>query len=183
MNVKTTTSTSFVSTTLTTVTTTTMTTTSKPVCGSPIPPPSSGLAVMLMPTNSAGLLCLYYPGMNFTQQSEFYSGIHSIGHLDSIKDPHNVIPAEGVNITILSDSATPANETIEYSIQTSGNSTGVYSWWVGGECPGFPLVVGMNLTSARSTLNGYYSGAFYCPEEFYGAQLSGLSGITLQYLS
>lgn len=163
---------------------TTMTTTlnSNGVCGN-ASASSGGLAVMLMPRNAIGFVCLSVDA-DSAQQAESGQALYSAGSLYSINNASNPSPAKGVNITLWSDFATPSNVTIEYLIRTSGNSTGAYTWWVGGKCPGFALVVAMNLTSAQPSLNSYYeSGLFWsCPATSYVAQLDGLSGVSLQYL-
>ncbi len=168
----------------TTLTKTTVTTTlnSNGVCGN-ASASGGGLAVMLMPQNAIGFVCLSI-GVDSAQQAESGQALYSAGSLYSINNASNPGPAKGVNITIWSDFATSSNVTVEYQIRTSGNSTGAYTWWVGGKCPGFALVVGMNLTSAQLSLSSYYlSGSFWhCPAISFVAKLDGLSGVTLQYL-
>ena len=164
-------------TTSTAVISTTTTVDSEGVCGNSNASQSGGGRVILMQQSVIGFVCVYYSA-NSAQRGEL---LQSVGGLYSLNSTGNPSPAKGVNITIWSEYASSNGESIEYLIRTTGNATGVYTWWAPGTCPGFPLVIGMNLTSAQATLNRYYSQPFYCPAAFFGAQLDGSSGVTLQY--
>ena len=168
----TTTSTSFLSTTIT------ETSTSRGVCGNLTNGPA-WVYLMLVAPNSTGTTCLLY-GLTVAQQAEFDEVVHQTGSVYSLSDPKNLTLAKGLNITILSILTTASNETIEYSIRTSGNSSGAYTLWVPGTCPGIALVVGLNITSiAIADLNSYYSGNFYCQSLVFIPEPDGVSGMSL----
>ncbi len=158
-------------------------------CSNPTMSTQSGLMVLLMQPGSTGFVCIVYTwGSQFSQQVQsIQQALQGVGGVWSIPDLLNhsatggFSPAQGINIAIRSVTTTQDNETVVYSIGTSGNSTGVYTWWAPGMCPGYPLVIGMNITSAQPWLHDYYSGTFSCPAIFFGGTIHGALGVSIEY--
>lgn len=150
-------------------------------CGHPLYPAGNSTmlsdVVQILP-NSTGLVCVTY-SVDPQQAQEFQKSILPGGEIYLLGGKGVPPVARGVNLTVISAVIAQSNETVEYQMQTSGNSTGAYTWWAAGKCPGFPLVIGSNASSAEPALKQYYSGNFYCPEFFFGAVLDGLSGISV----
>lgn len=167
------------------LTTTTRTLTTAGPCGN-IAQPQPGwpmgltgsLDVMLVAPGSAGIACLLF-GVNSTQQAQLNQDIQQVGSVYSLSNLSSPTQATGIRVTILSIESTPSNETIQYLIRVSGNSSGAYTWWAPGTCPGFPLVVGSNITTALSSLRSYFSSGFNCPAILFAVSLEGVSGMAL----
>jgi hypothetical protein len=142
--------------------------------------------ILQIGTHSSRFVCVdYFWSPTTDQQAELDQqndqGVGKVWPIpELLASPPSDALATGVNITDVWAVPSPTNETVVYSIATSGNSTGVYTWWAPGTCPGFPLVVGMSISSAQSTLQGYYSGAFMCPFSGTGSTIVGVSGMTIQ---
>jgi hypothetical protein len=179
------TSTSLTTATTTTSLTTTLTKTVAPneTCDHATSPPTHTLnAVLLIPPDSTGFVCVTYDaGMPYVQQ--FQQELWNGGTIYLLGSHGTVSKSTGINLTAISASLTQNNETIEYQMRTSGNSTGAYTWWAPGTCPGLPLIVASNVTGYESSLKQYYNGSFYCPELFFGAWLNGGTGISFVNLS
>ena len=150
-------------------------------CGNLTQPQPEGHDVMLLAPGSVGIACLFF-GVNSTQQAQMSQDIQQVGSVYSLSHPDNLTLAKGINITILSVTSTARNETVEYLIRATGNSTGAYTWLAPGTCQGFPLVVGSNITSALPNLRPYLSEIRWCPAILFIPYLDGVSSMTLEPL-
>jgi hypothetical protein len=171
--------------------TTTLTKTLAPngTCDHTTSPPTPILsAVMLIPPNSMGFVCVTYARVGMQTKlnvQQYQQEIWNGGTFYLLGTNGTASESTGINLTAISASLTQNNETVEYRMRTSGNSTGAYSWWAPGTCPGFPLVVGSNVTGTESSLlNQYFSSVFYgCPAYFFGDFVNGATGISFVNVS
>ena len=109
--------------------TTTLTVGANPSCGHPVPSNPQLGAVMLIPPNGTGFVCVTYGPTSYVQQyqQDFWGG--GSLYLLSGEGMSSNAPVWKVDITPYSATVTQGYETVEYQIATSVNSTGAYSWW------------------------------------------------------
>ncbi len=152
--------------------------------GAPIYSVNPVTLTVLMKPGSSGIVCILYGG-NLDQPSPPINepaNIYAIGRNGSYLGNANGTVA-GINATFLAVVARGlANETVEYSITVAPNAQdGAYALWIGSSCPGFPLVVGDNITGVIPNLNHYYANPWSCPSANYHTLMVGASaGITLE---
>lgn len=135
-----------------------------------IPYPSgSGRAVLYMPTNSTGNLCVIYSNPNTPQPV----GIRIF--------PARVMETEAKDINTSSDHGTipTGNTTVVYTIKT-GNIAGFYGLTI--FCVGMPFAVGYDANSTIVPGDFPWSGPFYCPAQFYTYHIVGLHGMGVKYI-
>ncbi len=154
-----------------------------PVCGNG-PRYSGPQMVMILKPGSFGTVCVVY-GIGSAQQESESWVVQQVGSVYLLGASGMVFDnAGGINITILSVSRTQSEETVEYSMTASSGSDGAYVWWLtGSSCPGFPLVVGSNVTGELPSLRSYFSEGFECPATSYAVEIDGVSGVTVQAFS
>lgn len=146
---------------------------------------SNGFGAMLMQPDSTGYVCVFYhlsSDYNQTLQQEQavlnVGGVWSVPALDNL----SIVKAGGIQITVVSAMPTSTNDTVVYAIHAAGNSTGAYTWWAPGTCPGYALVVGSNATAYAPAFKEYYEGQFECPGFMMAGRLVGVLGIAVQPL-
>jgi len=141
-------------------------------CNTPYPWSDSGIAVLYMPTNSIGKICVRYYNLNNTPTI--------IG--DRIFDANN-ISNNAVDVTTWASTNTlqgNENTTIVYSIKT-GNKAGFYGLSL--TCGGIPLAVGYD---ANSTITAndfpWVNQVFHCGVITYDYYIEGTGGIGVRYI-
>lgn len=139
-------------------------------CEIPYPQPNNGIAVLYMPANSTGKICVQYTNSNPPQPAGLR--IFEAHHID--QDTQDI-----------TSYATPAtiktgNSTIVYTV-TTGNHVGFYGLTI--FCVGKPFAVGYDSNS--TFVEGdfpWFGGTYYCPAQFYNYHIVGLSGIGVKYI-
>ena len=137
---------------------------------------SSPGQVMLMEPGSFGVICILYGG-NMDQPSPPINEpaiIYAIGPNGSyLGDADGTVT--GINATFAAVVARGlANETVEYLVMVAPNAKdGAYVLWIGSSCPGFPLVIGDNISSVAPNLNHYYANPWSCPAANYRTLMIG----------
>lgn len=143
-------------------------------CDTPYPQSNTGVAVLYMPANSVGKICVKYHNLNDIPEKIF--GI-------SIYDPNN----SNQNVTGVTtwsnstDNTIPkGNSTVDYWIKT-GNQTGIYAMEL--FCTGTPFAIGYdNNSKIVSSDFPWNSGTIYCPMQSYEFHIDSLSGIGVKYI-
>lgn len=133
-----------------------------------------GDAVLYMPTNSIGKICVKYHNLNDIPEKIF--GI-------SIYDPNN----SNQNVTGVTtwsnstdDIIPKGNSTVDYWVKT-GNQTGIYAMEL--FCTGTPFAIGYdNNSKIVSSDFPWHSGTIYCPMQAYEFHIDSLSGIGVKYI-
>jgi hypothetical protein len=138
-------------------------------CNTPYPQSDSGIAVLYMPANSTGKLCVDYSNPNPPRSTDVR--IFEAQHLSEDTKDIQVFPPQN-NIP-------QGNSTIVYTLKTS--KVGFYGLTL--FCYGTPLAVGYDNQSRIVTNDFPWLGqTFYCPMQSYTFHISGLSGIGVKYI-
>ena len=145
-------------------------------CDTFFPQSNSGVAVLYMPKNSIGKLCVRYS--NFNDFPAPFRGI-KITNADNLTHEATEISTwndAGDNTTL-----PKGNFTTVYWIKT-GNQTGLYGLTI--FCSGMPFAVGYN-DKSNFTLNDFpweKSSTISCPMMTYQYKIDSLSGIGVKYI-
>lgn len=142
-------------------------------CDTPYPQSNTGVAVLYMPVNSIGKICVRYSNFN-----DFPAplGIRASNA--------NNMNQNATGITTWSDfennTIPKGNSTIVYWIKT-GNQTGFYGLTI--FCSGMPFAVGYN-NQSNITVNDFpwVNKIFACPLMSYQYNIVGLSNIGIKYI-
>jgi hypothetical protein len=144
-------------------------------CDTPYPQSNHhGDAVLYMPTNSIGKICVRYHNLNDIPEKIF--GI-------SIYDPNNS-NQNVTGVTTWSDSTDntipKGNSTVVYWVKT-GNQTGIYAMEL--FCTGTPFAIGYdNSSKIVSSDFPWHSGTIYCPMQAYEFHIDSLTGIGVKFI-
>ena len=141
-------------------------------CDTLYPQSDAGVAVMYMPTNSIGKICVRYYNVNNTP-----TGVGM-----RIFEANN-LTQNAYNVTAWTYDSTlegNANKTIVYFIKT-GNTPGFYGASL--NCGGFPLAVGYDANSTITASDFPWVGkVFHCGVITYDSKIEGTSGIGIKYI-
>lgn len=141
-------------------------------CDTPYPQSDSGIAVMYMPANSVGKVCVRYYNLNNTP-----TGVGA-----RIFEAKN-LTQNAPDITISASNNTlqgSENTTIVYSIKT-GNKTGFYGLSL--NCGGIPLAVGYGDNSTITTNDfPWVDQVFHCGVITYESHIEGTGGIGVRHI-
>jgi plastocyanin len=139
-------------------------------CDTPYPQSNTGVAVLYMPANSTGKICVQYTSSNPPVQG----GIRIFEAHDMMDNAH------GVSVFGTPEIIPTGNSTVVYTI-TTGNHVGFYGLTI--FCAGMPFAIGYdsNSTFAPSDFP-WYGGTYNCPAQFYNYHIVGLSGIGGKYI-
>jgi len=141
-------------------------------CDTPYPQSNTGVAVLYMPANSIGKICVRYYNLNNTP-----TGIGM-----RIFEANN-LTKNASNVTAWTDDSTlegNANKTIVYFIKT-GTRVGFYG--VSLNCGGFPFAVGYDANSTITASDFPWIGrAFHCGVITYDSHIEGTTGIGVKYI-
>ncbi len=141
-------------------------------CDTPFPQSDTGVAVLYMPANSIGKICVRYYNVNNTP-----TGIGM-----RIFEANN-LTQNASDVTAWTDNSTlegNANKTIVYFIKT-GAKVGFYGASL--NCGGFPLAVGYNVNSTITASDFPWIGKiFHCGVITYDSQIEGTAGIGVKYI-
>lgn len=141
-------------------------------CDTLYPQSDAGVAVMYMPTNSIGKICVRYYNVNNTPTGV---GMRIFEANNLTQNAHNVT-AWTYDSTLEGN----ANKTIVYFIKT-GNTTGFYGASL--NCGGIPLAVGYNANSTITASDFPWAGkVFHCGVITYDSKIEGTSGIGVKYI-
>lgn len=139
-------------------------------CDTPFQQSNGGIAVLSMPANSIGKICVRYSNPNEPRNASLTifdaSSYQTTKSITSRAEP-SMIPS--------------GNSTVRYSIKT-GNQTGFYGLTI--FCYGMPLAVGYD-DKSNFTLNDFpweKSQTINCPMMTYQYQIDSLSGIGVKYI-
>jgi hypothetical protein len=142
-------------------------------CNTAYPRSDSGIAVLYMPTNSVGKVCVRYHNLNNVPTI--------VG--DRIFDADN-IANNASDVTAWASTNTLQgndNATIVYSIKT-GNKTGFYGLSL--TCGGIPLAVGYDANSTITASDFPWANhVFHCGVITYDYYIEGTKGIEVRYIS
>ena len=142
-------------------------------CNTPYLQSDSGMAVLYMPTNSTGKICVRYYNLNNTPAGV---GIR-------IFEENNMTQNASDITTWASNSTLQGNEntTISYFIKT-GNKAGFYGLSL--FCGGMPFAVGYdaNSTLVSSDFSGLEGIMHACPSQGYEYHIEGVEGIGIRYI-
>jgi len=145
-------------------------------CNTRYPQSSTGIAVLYMPTNSVGKICVRYSNVNDTPVPIF--GIR-------IFDPNNSYQ-NATGITTWNDlgnnyTIPKGDSTVVYWIKT-GNQTGFYGLDL--FCGGTPFAVEYDNNSKIVSSDFPFIGRTYsCPSMSYDFHIDSLTGIGVKYIS
>ncbi len=129
----------------------------------------AGVAVLYMPTNSTGKLCIQYSNPN----QSFPSGF-------DIVEARNYNQNTDVMVSSSPESVSSGNSTIVDTIH-SGNKAGFYRMLI--SCPGMQLAIGYDNSSNFVTGDfPWLAQTFYCPAQSGEFHIVGLSGIGVKYM-
>lgn len=141
-------------------------------CDTPYPQSDTGIAVLYMPVNSIGKICVQYHNLNNTP-----TGIGM-----RIFEANN-LTQNASNVTAWTyDSTLEANvdKTIVYFIKT-GTSAGFYGASL--NCGGIPLAVGYDANSTITASDFPWVGhVFHCGAITYETHMEGTAGIGVRYI-
>ncbi len=138
-------------------------------CDIPYPQSNTGIAVLYMPANSTGKLCVDYSNPNPPRSTDVR--IFEAQHLSEDTKDIQVLSSQ--------DNISQGNSTIVYTLKTS--KVGFYGLTL--FCSGTPLAVGYDNQSRIVTNDFPWLGqTFYCPMQSYTFHISGLSGIGVKYI-
>lgn len=132
---------------------------------------SAGIAVLYMPANSTGKICIQYSNPNTPQPA----GIRIFEAQHIMEDTNDVTSYA------TPDAIPTGNNIIVYTITTK-NNVGFYGLTV--FCGGIPLAVGYD-DKSNFTLNDFpweKSQTIYCPMMTYQYKIDSLSGIGVKYI-
>ncbi|MGI0073916.1 MAG: hypothetical protein ACREA3_08895, partial [Nitrosotalea sp.] len=145
-------------------------------CDTPYPPNSegssqsnTGVAVLYMPMNSIGKICVHYTNWNKPTQG----GVRIF--------EANDLTLDAKTITISGSDTIPAgNSTLVYTIN-SGNKAGFYG--MSFFCGGIPFAVGYD-NQSRIVSNDFpwLGNTFMCPAMSFNYDIVGTSGIGVKYI-
>ncbi|MHB8545917.1 MAG: hypothetical protein ACYDAJ_04050 [Nitrosotalea sp.] len=144
-------------------------------CDTPYPQSDTGVAVLYMPANSIGKICIRYSNSSDTPEPIF--GIR-------IFDPNNSYQ-NATGITTWNDignnyTIPKGDSTVVYWIKT-GNQTGFYGLVL--SCMGTPFAVGYDNNSKIVSNDFPFLGITNsCPVMLYGSQIDSLTGIGVKYI-
>lgn len=141
-------------------------------CNTTYPRSDSGIAVLYMPTNSVGKVCVKYYNFNNTPTI--------VG--DRIFDANNITNNASDVTTWASTNTLQGNDnaTIVYTIKT-GNKTGFYGLSL--TCGGVPLAVGYGANSTITTNDFPWANqVFHCGVIKYDYYIEGTKGIEVRYI-
>ncbi|MDE1770426.1 MAG: hypothetical protein KGI28_07750 [Thaumarchaeota archaeon] len=143
-------------------------------CDTPYPQSDTGVAVLYMPANSIGKICVRYHNLNDIPEKIF--GI-------SIYDPNNS-NQNVTGVTTWSDSTSntipKGNSTMVYWVKT-GNQTGIYAMEL--FCTGTPFAIGYdNNSKIVSSDLPWLRGTIFCPAQTYEFHIDSLTGIGVKYI-
>jgi hypothetical protein len=144
-------------------------------CDTPYPQSNTGIAVLYIPTNSIGKICVRYSNPNDTPESIF--GIRIFDPNNSYKNATGITTWNdiGNNYTI-----PKGNSTVVYWIKT-GNQTGFYGLDL--FCGGTPFAVGYDNNSKIISSDFPFLGVTNsCPVMLYGSQIDSLTRIGVKYI-
>jgi hypothetical protein len=138
------------------------------------------LAVLLLPENATGQICVKYTNnLNNLLQSQVSDGVYK----PSVTKQGNAISISALPTSIPSISASPSSvyiydgssQIVTYTIDSGSNTSGVYSVETFQSCPGTPLAVGYQESDLNVSDFTYFLGTFYgC----YVDLLSSMVGVT-----
>jgi hypothetical protein len=138
-------------------------------CDTPYPQSNTGIAVLYMPANSTGKLCVDYSNPNPSRSADvtIFEARHM---LEDTKDIQ-VLPSQ--------DNIPQGSSTMVYTLKTS--KVGFYGLTL--FCYGTPLAVGYD-NQSRIVANDFpwLGGTYYCPMQSYTFHISGLSGMGVKYI-
>lgn len=143
-------------------------------CDTPYHPSNTGVAVLYMPANSTGKLCVRYHNLGDNPKS---IGIR-------ISEANN-LDKDATEITTWNDSRNntllQGNSTIVYWIKT-GNHVGFYGLTI--FCVPMPFVVGYdnNSTFVKSDFPWLSSNTWFCPSQTYDYSIDSMTGIGVKYI-
>ena len=141
-------------------------------CDTPYPQSNTGLAVLYMPTNSIGKICVRYYNVNNTP-----TGVGM-----RIFEANN-LAQNASDVTAWTNDSTlegNANKTIVYFIKT-GTKVGFYGASL--NCGGFPLAVGYGANSTITANDFPWVGQiFHCGVISYDSHIEGTAGIGVKYI-
>ena len=141
-------------------------------CDIPYHQSDAGVAVLYMPTNIIGKICVQYHNLNNAPTT---IGMRIFEANDLTHNATNVT-AWTYDSTLEAN----ANKTVVYFIKT-GNKTGFYGASL--NCGGFPLAVGYGNNSAITANNFPWIGqVFHCGVITYDSHLEGTTGIGVKYI-
>jgi len=146
-------------------------------CDTPYPKSNTGVAVLYMPVNSIGKICVKYSNGNDFPVEPMY-GI-------SVVDPNNSYQkAKGITIwnDLVNNPILKGNSTVVvYWIKTE-NQTGFYELSVS-SCGGTPFAVGYDNDSKIVSHDFPFVGvSISCPVILYSSDIYGLTGIGVKYI-
>ena len=139
-------------------------------CDTPYSISNSGIAVLYMPKNSVGKICVRYSNPNESKNA-------SLTIFDSLSYQATKNITSWAEPSVISN----GNSSVRYSIKT-GNQTGLYGLTI--FCTGIPLAVGYD-DKSNFTLNDFpweKSQTIYCPMMTYQYKIDSLSGIGVTYI-
>lgn len=138
-------------------------------CGTPYPN-GTGIAILYMPMNSIGKICVQYSNSNSPQPV----GVR-------IFEAHHISQdTQDVTATADHDTIPTGNSTVAYDIKTT-NQAGFYGFTI--FCEGTPLAVGYDNSSTIVEGDFPWLGQpFYCPAQDYDYHIVGLTGIGVKYI-
>src|SRR5574337_231883 len=141
-------------------------------CDNVYPQSDAGVAVLYMPTDSIGKICIRYYNVNNTPTS---IGMR-IFEADNLTQNASDVTAWTSDHTLEGN----ANKTIVYFIKT-GNKTGFYGASL--NCGGIPLAVGYGGNSTITASDFPWVGrVFHCGVITYDSKIEGTSGIGVKYI-
>jgi len=139
-------------------------------CDTPFTQSNNGIAVLYMPVNSIGKICVRYFNPNESKNASLTifdaSSYQTTKSITSWAEP-SMIPT--------------GNSTVRFSVKT-GNQTGFYGLTI--FCSGMPFAVGYDAKS-NFTLNDFpweKSPTMSCPMMTYQYKIDSLSGIGVRYV-
>ncbi|HEU5487513.1 MAG TPA: hypothetical protein VFV16_01705 [Candidatus Nitrosotalea sp.] len=146
--------------------------TSLEACDTPYPQSDTGIAVLYMPVNSIGKICVQYHNLNNTPTS---IGMRIFEANDLTQNASNVT-AWTYDSTLEAN----ANKTVVYFIKT-GTIAGFYGASL--NCGGIPLAVGYDANSTITASDFPWVGhVFNCGIITYESHMEGTAGIGVRYI-
>ena len=143
-------------------------------CDTPYPQSNTGLAVLYMPTNSIGKLCVRYSNFN-DSPARVGIRIFNANNLNHDTPEISTWNDLGNNTTI-----PKGNSTVVYWIKT-GNQSGFYGLTI--FCVGMPFAVGYdNDSRIISSDFPWLGGTIYCPMQSYNFHIDSMTGIGVKYI-
>jgi hypothetical protein len=142
-------------------------------CDTPYPQSNTGIAVLYMPVNAIGKICVQYDNNNYPTP---------IGGGHVFKNSQSSQIIQDVTVTADHDSIPTGNSTVVYTIKTT-NQNGFYGFSI--FCSdGRPLAVGYDNSS--TIVKGDFP---WFPQEYFGCpplgghyHIAGLTGIGIKYI-